>query len=450
MAKEIAYIIKGFPRLSETFISNEILLLEQAGVKISLFSVKQPDEQLQQSNVSRIKTKINYLPQVSSVSNTFLPFWILANMRDFVKAHSQLVSRQPIAFMQTMGMVLLMTIKYRKSRFSKPRKIYIKEFIQAVYIANQINQSTNIVHIHSHFCHGATTIAMFVSRLTGIPFSFTAHAKDIYQKNQNPGDLLIRKINSATFVATCTGANKQYLDKLADANKIKLIYHGLDINFFKTDKSAIQENTKTIPEILSIGRFVEKKGFHFLLQACSILKQKGLSFRCRIIGEQGDCYSQLLETVKLLELEQHVSLEPSKTHDELLQIYQQSHIFALACQLVSDGDRDGIPNVLVEAMACSLAVVSTNISGIPELIKHQHNGLLVAEKNSQALADAIELLLTDRALYQKLSVNARESVLQEFDSAKTTLHLQKLFDDCICCATNDTRADTKEISSANT
>jgi glycosyltransferase involved in cell wall biosynthesis len=446
MVDEIAYIIKGFPRLSETFISNEILLLEQAGTKIKLFSVKRPDEPLQQNTVSQIKAEINYLPRVSSLSNTFLPVWLLSNMGSFVKAHIQLACSQPFSFLQTMSQALVMTVRYRKGTFARPRKIFIKEFIQAVYIANQINQSANIAHIHAHFCHGATTIALFVSHLTGIPFSFTAHAKDIYQKNQNPGDLLIKKIRAASFVATCTGANKQYLDTLGKADKIKLIYHGLDITFFKESKSVVQSPTETIPEILSIGRFVEKKGFHFLVQACSFLKKRGLRFHCRIIGEQGDAFPQLQKTVELLQLEKHVTLESPKAHDELLQIYQQSQVFALPCQVVSDGDRDGIPNVLVEAMASGLAVVSTNISGIPELIKHQHNGLLVAEKNSRELADAIEQLLTDKVLAEKLAVNARESVLQDFDSAQTTLHLQRLFDDCMCCKSIETIENHGEIS----
>ncbi len=414
--------------MSETFISNEVLLLEKSGAKIKLFSVKRPDEQLKQNTVSRIKASIIYLPAMTSLSNSFLPIWLLVNMPVFFKAHLQLVVSRPIGFIKTLFKAMTMTMVYRNSLFAKPRKIYIKEFIQAVFIARQIIQSQNIRHIHAHFCHGATTIALFVSSLTGISFSFTAHAKDIYQKNQNPGVLLIKKIKAASFVATCTGANKQYLDGLGEANKIKLIYHGLDVDFFKPVK---HRSEGVVQEILSVGRFVEKKGFHFLLEACSILKNKGFEFHCRIIGEDGDAYPQLKETVNRLELEQYVTLEGPKAHDELMQIYQQSQIFALPCQIVGDGDRDGIPNVLVEAMACSLAVVSTHISGIPELIKHQYNGLLVTEKNSRELADAIELLLDDIDLATRLSVNARNTVLQEFDSSLTTLQLKKLFDDCM-------------------
>jgi glycosyltransferase involved in cell wall biosynthesis len=233
---------------------------------------------------------------------------------------------------------------------------------------------------------------------------------------------------------------------LGDASKIKLIYHGLHIAYFKP---VIQQTTQATQEILSVGRFVEKKGFNFLLAACLVLKNKGLKFHCRIIGEHGDAYALLKETVEQFGLEQYVTLEGPKAHDELMQIYQQSQIFALPCQIVGDGDRDGIPNVLVEAMASGLAVVSTNISGIPELIKHQHNGLLVAEKNSRELADAIEQLMTDKAFSKKLSVNARDTVLQEFDSAQTTLQLKRLFDHCMVGKALQASGN-EAISSANT
>ncbi len=448
MADEIAYIIKGFPRLSETFITNEVLQLEKAGAKISLFSIKQPDEELQQNTVSQLKTPITYLPQVTSVSSTFLPVWLLINIRPFIKAHLQLICSRPFAFMQTLIQVMFMTVIYRKSRWSKPRKIFIKEFIQAVYIANQLNQSTSIAHIHAHFCHGATTIAMLVSRLTKIPFSFTAHAKDIYQKDQNPGNLLIKKINAAAFIVTCTGANKQYLDTLVSTHKIKLIYHGLDVDYFKP--AATDEQAKPdVHQILSVGRYVEKKGFSYLLDACLMLKNRRHKFHCQIIGEYGDTYPLLQETVARFNLEQLVTLEGPKTHKQLMKIYQQNQIFALPCQIVSDGDRDGIPNVLVEAMASGLAVVSTRISGIPELIKHQHNGLLVAEKNSRELADAIEQLMIDKAFTQLYIANARKTVLQYFNSSQTTLHLKRLFDECITNKSQEVPGN-REVSNANT
>jgi glycosyltransferase involved in cell wall biosynthesis len=449
MAKEIAYIVKGFPRLSETFITNEVLQLEKAGAKIKLFSIKRPDEQLQQNTVEQLSADVIYLPQVSSVSNTFLLTWLLASMRPFLKAHFQLLYHHPFAFITTLAQVIIMTFIYRKGRWSKPRKIYIKEFIQAVFIANQIRQLPNIAHIHAHFCHGATTIALIVSRMTNIPFSFTAHAKDIYQNDQNPGNLLLKKINAASFVATCTGANKQHLNSLGNADKIKLIYHGLDVNYFKPATSNNSGTESAIYQILSVGRYVEKKGFIYLLEACSMLKNRGLKFHCRIIGEHGEAYAQLQQAVTNLQLEKQVALEGPKPHDQLMQIYQQSQIFVLPCQIVNDGDRDGIPNVLVEAMASGLAVISTRISGIPELIKHQHNGLLVTEKNSRELANAIEQLINDSASAEQYKDHGRATVLQYFDSSKTTLKLKRLFDQCLDKYSQATTRN-QEVSRVNT
>lgn len=275
MANQIAYIVKGFPRLSETFISNEVLLLEQSGVTIKLFSIKPPEETLKHDTVSQIKTKPVYLPVVTSVSNTFLPVWLAQNIQPFIKAHINLAAKRPFNFFACLLKALSMMVIYRHGLFAKPKKVFLKEFIQAVYIADQIIQFDNIRHIHSHFCHGATTIAWFVSKLTNLPFSFTAHAKDIYQKNQNPGNLLIKKIQAASFVATCTGANKHYLDQLADPKKIKLIYHGLDISFFTPNT---QPSEDIIQEILSVGRFVEKKGFNYLIEACALLKIVAYNF----------------------------------------------------------------------------------------------------------------------------------------------------------------------------
>jgi len=424
MDKQIAYIVKGFPRLSETFISNEILLLEKMATPLKLFSIKRPAEDLAHDSVSRIRSDLEYLPPVTSLSNTWLLLWLKQNLPAYWRSHIRLAAQHPLRYMRTLLGTLWMSLRYRNGFFSKPKKVFIKEFIQAGYIAQRIEASGQIRHCHAHFCHGATTIAFFVSRLTGLPFSFTAHAKDIYQLNQNPGKLLIQKIKASSFVATCTDANRLYLECLGSETNIHKIYHGIDINFFRPAEMLPQA---TKPVILSIGRFVEKKGFDYLLNACSMLVSKGFQFRCRIIGERGDRYEALIDQIKSLGLEGYVILEGPKAHYELLPIYRQSSMFVLPCRIVEDGDRDGIPNVLVEAMACGLPVVSTEVSGIPELIKNEQNGLLVKPQDSKLLAIAMEHLLTNKTLSNRLSRNARMTVCEHFDSAKTTLQLQDLF-----------------------
>ena len=427
---EIGYILKGFPRISETFIANEIHVLERLGVKLQLFSVKHGEVGKTHGVVSKIQAQLSYVPEVTSLSQTNLLVWLYRNLPKFLRSHVQLSKRRPTAYCKTLLAALRMTFRYRPGRFAVPKKVFIKEFLQAGYIALNVLETGRIRHLHGHFCHGATTITWFVSQMTDIPFSFTAHAKDIYQKKLNPGDLLRRKLASAQFVATCTGANhKQLTQLLPERQIVHTIYHGLDTRFFAPVKRRC--DSASTPLILSIGTFVEKKGFPCLIEACARLKQAGINFRCRIVGEAGDQFQQVQQIIRQYELDDTVSLQGSVTQEQLIAIYRQATVFALACQVVGDGDRDGIPNVLVEAMAMGIPVVSTPISGIPELLEDGVNGLLVAERDSVALAGALQRLLGEPELRRQLGAAARKTVCQNFDSHETTAALKDLFVEAI-------------------
>jgi glycosyltransferase involved in cell wall biosynthesis len=429
MQTEIAYILKGYPRLSETFISNEIYLLETMGLKLRIFSIKQSDEQQSHGVIDKIQAPVSYLHPMTSLSSTTLIPWLRVNLRAYAGDHRRLFKQRPFVYLKTLLKALWMTLRYRKSMFSL-RKVFIKEFLQAGSIAIQVLEARTIRHLHAHFCHGATTVAMFASDLSGVRYSFTAHAKDIYQHDQNPGDLLQKKLQRAQFVTTCTGANRIYLANMMGTESLYKIYHGLDIHRFKPDPDRLRDTSEPV-RIVSVGRYVEKKGFNYLLEACSLLKQRGYNFMCRIIGELDDQYLPLQQLRHQLDLEDCVALGGPITHEGLTSIYQQSDIFALPCQVLGNGDRDGIPNVLMEAMATGLAVVSTRISGIPELIESGKDGLLVAEKNSVALADALQSLITDRQLIAQLGEQARETICQEFDARHTNQRLLQLFEACI-------------------
>ncbi|MCH9697341.1 MAG: glycosyltransferase [Gammaproteobacteria bacterium] len=435
MHAEIAYILKGYPRLSETFISNEIYLLESMGLKLSIFSIKQSDEQQSHGVIAKIHAPVTYLKMLTSLSNTSLIPWLWINLPTYAGDHIRLLKKRPFAYLKTFGKALWMTIRYRKGRFGSLRKVFIKEFLQAGSIALKVIETDSIRHLHAHFCHGATTVALFASSLSGRPYSFTAHAKDIYQHDQNPGNLLQKKIQQAQFVTTCTGANQIYLSKLMRNDSVHKIYHGLDIERFRPKPDKLRHSFEPV-QIVSVGRYVEKKGFHYLLEACYLLKQHGFQFHCRIIGEHDDQYQTLQELRKQLKLEDCVALGGPVIHEDLAWIYQNSDIFALPCQILGNGDRDGIPNVLMEAMASGLAVVSSRISGIPELIDSGKDGLLVAEKDSKALADALQLLITDPQLTTQLGKQARETICREFDARHTNQRLFQLFERCIHQADN--------------
>lgn len=428
-AAKIGYILKGYPRTSETFITNEIRLLEKMGVGLCIFSVKKLEGEQNHAMVKDITAPLTYLPQADPLSEARFSTWLIDNVPKFSASHRQLFKKKPLAYLKVLLECLAMSFQYRHHFFELPRSVFIKEFLQAGYIANATLEAPDIQHLHAHFCHGSTTIAMFASEITGIPFSFTAHAKDIYLKELNPGKLLQRKMRRAEFLVTCTGANEEHLQKLAPkGTKIHKIYHGLDTQLFANNgQAAPKMNADGIPVILSVGRLVEKKGFNYLIQACAILKKRGHRFRCQIVGGGDDYTNTLIQMTKDLELEETVSLSGAVTQEALRDIYQQATVFALPCLVVGNGDRDGIPNVLVEAMAMRVPVISTNISGIPELIDHNVNGLLVPEKNALAMADAIEQLLINPGLRQQLGDAGRVRVCKDFDSQVTTLDLKELF-----------------------
>lgn len=428
---KIGYILKGYPRTSETFITNEIRLLEKMGVGLSIFSVKKLEDEQNHAMVKDIKVPVAYLPQADPLSEASLGRWLLDNVPKFSSSHRRLFKKRPLAYLGVLLACLKMSVQYREGFFELPRSVFVKEFLQAGFIADAVLVAGDIQHLHAHFCHGSTTIAMFASEMTGIPFSFTAHAKDIYLKSLNPGKLLQKKMRNAAFLVTCTGANEEYLQCLAPkGTKIYKIYHGLDTQLFANpDRQLLNVKNNSVPIVLSVGRLVEKKGFNYLIDACAILKQRGHRFQCQIVGG-GEGYTEtLINLIKQLHLEDTVSLTGAVTQEALRDIYQQASLFALPCLVVDNGDRDGIPNVLVEAMAMRVPVISTDISGIPELINHNLNGLLVPEKNALAMANAIEKLLLDPDLRQQLGDAGRARVCKDFDSQVTTLALKDLFND---------------------
>ena len=426
---EIGYVLKGYPRTSETFISNEIFLLEQQGLRISIFSLKEIEGQQLHSVIGKINARVNYLPQTIPLENGKLISWIRKNFPLFIASHLKLFMFRPFAYLGALIETIAMSLRYRIGPCARPVKDWIKEFWQAGYIALGVLESGRIRHLHAHFCHTSTTVTMLASRMCKVPFSFTAHAKDIYRRDLNPGDLLPIKMRRADFIVTCTKANREYLDRLGtNGTPIYPIYHGVDLEMFDRSKKRLRNDEWRLPMILSVGRMVEKKGFVYLVEACRLLKDRGYDFECLIVGGTGDQTEEIKNVIERLKLGGTVSLHNAVTQEELRKVYEQATIFALPCQVVDDGDRDGIPNVLVEAMAMELPVVSTIISGIPELIEDRVNGLLVPEKNVSLLAGALEELLNDSRLCLRLGSAARQTVCQTFDSGHNIRELKAVFE----------------------
>ncbi|HRW06731.1 MAG TPA: glycosyltransferase family 4 protein [Caldilineaceae bacterium] len=425
--RKIVYILKGYPRLSETFIINEIYLLEQMGVTLRIFSLKGGEGQKSHAVVDKIQASVTYLPKTKSVTATPFMRWLATHLPKFAAAHSRLIRRRPQAYLRALSYAIFgLSLQCSLQSGIRFKKSFIKEFLQAGTIAEAILAEKSVGHLHGHFCHGATTVTMLVSHMTGIPFSFTAHAKDIYLPDLNPNGLLATKLAAAEFVATCTDANRRHLEALYPGGApIHTIYHGLDTTkFAPVDRTA---DGAKIPVILSVGRFVEKKGFPYLVEACRLLRDRGHIFHCRIVGQPDEQSALITKLIDEGDLGTCVSVQGGVTQEELRRIYHESTIFALPCFVVDNGDRDGIPNVLAEAMATALPVVSTNISGIPEIVSDGVNGLLVPQKDATALANALERLLTDPALRGALGHAACTTIRDLFDSWQTTVALRQLF-----------------------
>jgi glycosyltransferase involved in cell wall biosynthesis len=388
-------ILKGYPRISETFISNEILLLEKMGFCVHLFSMRQPRENYSHASVKQIKAAVDYLPQT-----------LLAPLPKFLYHNLRLAVRHPVRYAGALQTAC--------RRFARTRKsATFKHLLQAGYLVQRFLPRSRVSHLHAHFAHSPTSVAMFASQLSGLPFSFTAHAKDIYTSNR---DQLREKIKLARFVATCTEYNRRYLSRLSEGadTPIHRVYHGIDVNLFSNGDAA-QNGNKSPFRILTVARLIEKKGLPTVYRALKILVERGLAIKHTLVGD-GDDRDKTLDLIDRLGLGDTAEWVGTKPHETVLEYYRRAHLFVLGCQVASNGDRDGIPNVLLESMAMGVPVVATDVSAIPELVESGRTGLLVSPQQPEKMADAIEQMLTDQELRRNVIPAARERVAREFDN----------------------------------
>lgn len=400
----IAYILRSYPRLSQTFVLNEIWALEQLGLPIQIFAMTDPHEPLVQSLVGQIRATVNYLELPRGMARLQL-----------ARSHFSSLRRRPKQYLRTLWYV----IRHDECDEGYTTASRFTCFHLAVFLAEKLEQDASmtgtIQHIHAHFAHDPTLIAQLVHDLLGLPFTFTAHARDLYQI---PQLALADRVAAARTVITCCEANLDYLHRVTPQStwpKIQLIRHGVNLQQFQPRQPAREhEYTSAVPLILSVGRLVEKKGFPDLLHALAQVKAKGHKFGCHIYGE-GPLQTVLCQLIAELGLTAEVQLMGSCKQHELIAIMQQSDLFVLTPCVTDDGDRDGIPNVIAEAMACGLPVVSTAVGGIPELIVHHENGLLCDAHDVDAIASHISTALQSSALRSQYGLAARQTVEQCFD-----------------------------------
>ena len=398
----IAYIAPEIPALSATFVYNEILALQEKGFEVLPISVHLPASEVSGDRVKKLQADTLYLYQRGLGDFLFAALLLLfISPRKFLKGVC-IVSRDANAVGSTtrLGIGLF----YR--------------FLAACRVACTLNNE-GCVHLHAHFAHVPTDIAMYAAVLAGIPYSFTAHANDLFERKW----LLPEKINRAAFVVTISDFNRKFMVSCGgDLDKIHIVRCGVDTTRF----AQISSRPLSRPyKIGSIGRMVEKKGFETLIGAAAHLRSCGVEF-CLTIAGDGPLRDKLLKKVEGLGLSDITNFPGPVASDQMPKWLRSLDLFVLPCQQDSNGDMDGIPVVLMEAMACGVPVVSTCISGIPELITHRKEGLLVKPKAEKQLSLAITELLHDRDLYASLKNNGQDKVNNEFEENKNISRLIRL------------------------
>ncbi|HET7411372.1 MAG TPA: glycosyltransferase family 4 protein [Pararhizobium sp.] len=405
--RTIAVVLKGYPRLSETFIAQELLELERAGFRLRLYSMRHPTDRKTHPVHDEIQAPVTYLPEYLHDE----PLRVLKAWRR--------VRRLP-----GYAKALRLWLADLKRDFTRNR---FRRFGQALVLAAEIPDE--IGWLYSHFIHTPGSVARYAHVLTGLSWSCSAHAKDIWTSADWE---LSEKLASAEWTVTCTGFGHRHLQGLsADPGRVHLVYHGLDLARFPPFERPTTARDGRDPadpvQIVTVGRAVPKKGLDTLVDALARLPAD-LHWHWTHIGG-GELADPLRAQVMQLGLDARVTLLGSQPQDIVLENYRSADLFVLPSRIAADGDRDGLPNVLVEAASQGLACISTPISGIVELIQDDENGRLVPPDDPDALAAAIAALISDPAERDRLGRNAAARVRSAFDHRETIGVLVRLFDE---------------------
>ena len=408
----VGYVLRMFPQTSETFIANEILELERQGLAVRIYSYRRPRAPVPHAYLNRIRAPVVYLPDP-----------LQNHLRHVLSAHRELWRREPDRYRATALYVQRHTIDERNPDTWR-------RFMQAGCLAHLLLDS-DVGHLHAHFSHGATRVAMLGSLLTGIPYSFTAHARDIYSDDVDFA-LLREKTDRARFAFTVSRHNERYLSRRLGAGDgtIETLHNGVDLEKFAPDAAVRREAGL----VVAVGRLIEKKGFRHLIDACSILRQRGRSVRCEIVGG-GELRGELEDQIRGLGLDGVVVLVGSRSQEELIDYYRRAQVVAMPAVVGSDGNRDALPTVLLEAFGCATPVVASRLTGIPEIVDDGENGLLVKPGSAAQLAEAIELLLEREDLRARYGAAARAKAERCFDLRRSVRELHRRFGESLAAPT---------------
>ena len=389
----VGYIVKRYPRYSETFIVNEILSHESAGLPIEIFSLRSPVDTHFQDAISNVRAAVHYLHRGSSKLSEF---WRI--LKSSADQHPGVLTRLPCML-----------------------QLDPNDVLAALSLADHAIKF-GITHFHAHFASSPADVAWLVNQLTGIPYTLTAHAKDIFHEDVDDFTLS-RNISGAQATITVSDFNVEYLKQKhgAAADRVLRIYNGVDLSAFP-----FNETIERPPTIVAVGRLVEKKGFRFLLDACAALASLDCQFDCQIIGD-GPLSGELRRQCTSLGLGQRVRFLGPQPQSVVKAALRDASAFVAPCVHGSDGNRDGLPTVLLEAMALGTPCISTPVTGIPEVLLNEQTGLLVPECDSIGIADAVQKLIADAAYRSSLARAARQRIEHYFDIHKNTALQRELF-----------------------
>jgi len=387
----VAFVLKGYPRLSETFIAQEIAALEQRGLPILIASLRHPTDAKVHPIHARIRAPLLYLPEYlhDDWRRVLRAWWAVRGKPGYAPARAQ----------------------WLRDLWRDRSANRVRRFGQALVLAAEL--PADVVRVHAHFLHTPASVARYCATIRGLPWSGSAHAKDIWT---TPQWELRGKLASCDWLVTCTATNRDYLSSLAPPGRVELVYHGLDLSRFTAPASTHPPRDGSAANdpvvLLSVGRLVEKKGTDVLLDALARLPA---DLHWRLVHVGGGPLRQVLEQqASALGLAHRIAWRGAMAQDDLLALYRSADLFALASRIAHDGDRDGLPNVLMEAQSQWVPCIATDVSAIHELIIDGITGVLVPPQDPLALAHALESLMRDPARRRTLAQAGYARVNAEF------------------------------------
>lgn len=394
---KVGYVLKKYPRLSETFILDEVLGVEGAGAEVAIFSLRLPDDGRFHADLAAVRAEVAYLPGFGAAT-------VLDGLDALAGLGPEAVAVLPevVAFARRLGP-------------AGPGVL-----LQGIHLARQAN-ATGVEHLHAHFMTVAAHTAYVAHLLTRIPFTVTAHAKDIYRHTVD-ADLFHAVASAAEAVITVCDANKAHVERhLVDGTVgIRRVYNGIDLD--AAPPMAMREPGL----VLAVGRLVEKKGLAVLLEAARLLADGGTPFRLVVVGD-GEERTSLEAQSERLRLGERVTFLGAAPRHEVQVLMGRAEVLAAPCLVGDDGNRDALPTVLLEALAAGLPAVTTPVTGIPEIIEHGVEGLIVPQGDPVALAAALHRALSDKELLAQMSAAGPRKAATRFDRRRTILQLLDVF-----------------------